>query len=65
MRWTGHIACIEEMINAYMMFGWKFEGKRPIEDLICRWEDTIKTYLKQDVRLYIRFIGLRATSISC
>jgi hypothetical protein len=30
MRWEGHVACMEEMKNAYKILVGKFEGKRPV-----------------------------------
>jgi hypothetical protein len=32
--------------NAYVILNGKPEGKRPLWRLMCRWEDTIKMYLK-------------------
>jgi hypothetical protein len=34
VKWAKHVAQIGEMRNAYKIFEWKFEGKRPDESLI-------------------------------
>jgi hypothetical protein len=47
MRWTRHIACISEMINAYNIFVGKAEGKRPLRKYRCRWEDNIRMDLRK------------------
>jgi hypothetical protein len=31
MRWVGHVTCMEEKRNAYMILVGKLEGKRPLE----------------------------------
>jgi hypothetical protein len=31
MRWSGHVACIGEMRNLYIIFIGKPEGKRPLD----------------------------------
>jgi hypothetical protein len=39
MRWAGHIACMEELRNAYKIFVVKLEEKRPVARPRHRWED--------------------------
>jgi hypothetical protein len=41
MRWTGHVAHMEEMKNVYKVLVEKPEGKRPLGRPTRRWEDTI------------------------
>jgi hypothetical protein len=41
MRWTGHVALMGEMRNAYKIFVGKHEGKRH------RWEDDIRMDLRE------------------
>jgi len=38
MRWAGHIACMEDMRNAYNILVGKCEGKRPLRRPMCRWK---------------------------
>jgi hypothetical protein len=38
MRWTGHVAFMGGMRNAYKMFVSKPEGKRPLRMPKCRWK---------------------------
>jgi len=47
VRWAGHVACVLEKRNAYMVLVRKPEGKRQIERPSYRWEDNIKAYLKE------------------
>jgi len=47
VRWAGHVACVLEKRNAYMVLFGKPEGKRQIERPSYRWEDNIKAYLKE------------------
>jgi len=42
MREMGHVACMEEMRNAYRNLVRKLKGRRPLRRPICRWEDNIK-----------------------
>jgi hypothetical protein len=47
MRWAGHVACTEEMRNAYKILLRKSKEKRPLGRTRYRWEDTIKMDLKE------------------
>jgi hypothetical protein len=42
MRWTGHVACIGGIKNAYIILVRKPEGERPPGRHKHRWEDNIK-----------------------
>ena len=42
LRWTGHVACMEQSRNAYRVLVGKPEGKRPLGRPRCRWEHNIK-----------------------
>jgi hypothetical protein len=37
--WAGHVACLDEIINAYTILIGKYEGKKPLGRPRCRWED--------------------------
>jgi len=39
MRWTGHVARMGKMRNAYKIVIEKPEGKRTLRRARCRWED--------------------------
>ena len=45
MRWTGHVARMEERRSVYRVLVGKLEGKRPLERPRRRWEDNIKMCL--------------------
>jgi len=45
-RWTGYVAHMGEMKNAYKILDGKPEGKRPIGRRSSRWEDNIRTDLR-------------------
>jgi hypothetical protein len=47
MRWTGHVARMGEMRNAYNILVWKTEKKKPLERPKRRWEDNIKMDLRE------------------
>ena len=47
LRWAGHVARMEQSINAYRLLEGKTEGKRPLEKPRRRWEDNIKMDLKE------------------
>jgi hypothetical protein len=47
MRWTGHIAWIEEKRNPYRILGGKREEERPLERPRRRWVDNIKIDLRE------------------
>jgi hypothetical protein len=42
VRWTGHVARMEEKSNTYRLFVGKAEGKRPLGRPRHRWEDNIR-----------------------
>jgi len=46
VRWTGHVARMDEKGNAYRVSVRKTEGKTSFGILGCRLEDIIKMYLK-------------------
>jgi hypothetical protein len=48
MRWAGHVARMEECRNVYRVLVGKPEGKRPHERPRRRWEDGIKTNLREN-----------------
>jgi hypothetical protein len=45
VRWTGHIASMEERRNAYRNLVGKPEGKRLLRKPIRKWDDNIKKIL--------------------
>jgi hypothetical protein len=47
LRWTGHVAQMEEKRNAYRILVGKPEGKRPLGRPIRRWVDNIKMELRE------------------
>jgi hypothetical protein len=47
MRWAGHVARVGEGRNMYRVLVGKPEGKRPLERPRRRWEDGIKTDLRE------------------
>ena len=47
MRWTGHVARMEERRSVYRVLVGKLEGKRPLERPRRRWEDNIKMGLQE------------------
>jgi hypothetical protein len=47
LRWTGHVAFIGEMRNAYNTLVAKPEGKRPLGIPKHKWENNIRTDLKE------------------
>jgi hypothetical protein len=47
MRCAGLVACIGEMRNAYNIFVGKLERKRPLGRPRRRWEENIRTDLKE------------------
>jgi hypothetical protein len=46
-RWTGYVARLEEMRNAYKSLVGKHEGKRTLGRHRHRWEDNIKMYIRE------------------
>jgi hypothetical protein len=47
MRWVGHVALIREKKNAYGILVGKSEGKRLLGRPRCKWENNIKTDLRE------------------
>jgi len=47
MRWTGHVARMGEMGNAYKILVGRPEGKRLVGRSRRRWEDNVATHLKE------------------
>jgi hypothetical protein len=47
MRWAGHVARMVEKRNVCRILVGKPEGKRPLERHRRRWEDNIKTDLRE------------------
>ena len=47
LRWAGHVARMEQSINAYRVLAGKPEGKRPLGRPRRRWEDNIKMDLRE------------------
>jgi hypothetical protein len=47
MRWAGHVAHMGEKGNAYSVLVVKPEGKRPLRIPRYKWEDNIKTDLRE------------------
>jgi hypothetical protein len=46
MWWFGHVTCLGQIINAFILVK-KLERTRQLERLIHRWEDNIKLILKK------------------
>jgi hypothetical protein len=46
MVWDGYVACMREMINAYIILFSKLKGKRRLEIPKRRWDD-IKIDIKE------------------
>jgi hypothetical protein len=47
MRWTGHVARMEEERNVYKVLMGKPEGKKPLGRPKRRWEDGIRMHLRE------------------
>ena len=47
LRWAGHVALMDQSINAYRVLVGKPEGKRPLGRPRRRWEDNIKMDLRE------------------
>jgi hypothetical protein len=47
MRWAGNAARRGEMRNAYKILGRKLEGKRPLGRPRHKWEDNLRTDLRE------------------
>jgi hypothetical protein len=61
MRWAGHVACMQEKRTSYKTLVGKPEGNRPLGRPRRRWEDNIKTDLRerQDGVVWTGMIRLR------
>ena len=42
LKWAGHVARMGESTDAYRIFMWKPEGRRPLGRPRHRWKDNIK-----------------------
>jgi hypothetical protein len=42
MRWSGHVACMGGMRNAYNILVRKPQGKGPVRRPRCRWKDNVR-----------------------
>jgi hypothetical protein len=58
MRWAGHVACMAERRGAYIVLVGKPEGWRPLGRPRRRWEDNIKTDLREVGCGCVDWIGL-------
>jgi hypothetical protein len=58
LRWTGHVARMRERRGAYRVLVGKPEGRRPLGRPRRRWEDTIKTDLREVGCGCVDWIGL-------
>ena len=47
LRWTGHVARMEEGRSAFKILTGKATGKRPLEKTRRRWEDNIRMDLEE------------------
>jgi hypothetical protein len=47
MRWAGHVACMGEGRGVYRVLIGRSGGRRPLGRPRCRWEDNIKTDLRE------------------
>jgi len=47
MKWAEHIACMGARRGVYKILVGKPKGKRPLERLRCRWEDSIEMALQE------------------
>ena len=47
LRWTGHVARMEESRRASKILTGEHTGKRPLGRSRRRWEDNIRMYLKE------------------
>jgi hypothetical protein len=58
MRWAGHVARMGERRGVYRVVVGKPEGRRPLGRPRCRWEDNIKTDLREVGWGCVDWIGL-------
>jgi hypothetical protein len=47
MRWAGYVALMGDETGVYRVLVGRSEGKRPLGEPRCRWEDNIKTDLRE------------------
>jgi hypothetical protein len=47
MRWTGHVALMEDLRKTYKILIGELEGKRVLGKTRHRWEDNIKLHLNE------------------
>jgi hypothetical protein len=47
MRWAGHVVLMGDKRDEYMVLVWKLKGKRLLGRPRCRWENNVKTYLRE------------------
>jgi hypothetical protein len=47
IRWEGHVACMGEGRDVYMVLVGRPEGERPLGRPRLRWEDNIRTDLRE------------------
>ena len=47
LRWSGHVARMEEGKSAFKILTGTPTGKRPLERPGCKWEDNIRAYLQE------------------
>jgi hypothetical protein len=57
IRWAGHVAHIGDMISAYKILVGKSEGNRSLGRPRRRWEDNIKTDIRETVG-YVNWMHL-------
>jgi hypothetical protein len=65
MRWSGHVARMEEKRNAYRLLAGKPEGKRPLGRPRRRWVDNIRTDLGEVRWDDVDWIGLAQDRNRC
>ena len=58
LRWTGHVARMEEDRRAFKILTAKLTGKRPLRRPRRRWEDNIRMDLEEIIKVSMRVIGL-------
>jgi len=58
MRWTGHVARMDEERRAYTILAGKPEGKRPLERPRRKWVDNIRMDLQEVGCACMDWIGL-------
>jgi hypothetical protein len=59
MRWTRHVAAMEELRNVFKIFVGKRERKRPLGRPRRKWEGTISIFSPEDGgTMFLRNIGI-------